>query len=187
MPIYTASKHHKGYVQKGIELENGKEYLIKVYSTEYVPSVDIAERYFLTIGIPYIAEYDEYEMDYRPSQAYYVPADTTKTFYINVSDNAIPNSARASNLTDVHFSTGRTTESVYITLCTVTSPNGKTFTLKNGHFREFEKISPVNYLENFDSVSIKGTWKVTVRTSKSMNLYFKIIGFCDCIMGHYGN
>ena len=180
----NGTTQYYGYVQKGLELENGKEYLIKVYSRVHISTTSTNDRYFFSVGLPYISRH---KMEYYPTKAYYVPANSMRTFYINVTDTTIPNSARASVGTGVYFSTGKGTESIYITSCKITAPNGQTFTLNNGYYTKFEQTSPINYFENINHVPIKGTWKVTVKTSKSLNLYFKIIGYCDYIMGYEGN
>lgn len=175
---------YTGYVQKGLDLEAGKDYLIKFYSTSHIASTDITEGYYVSIGYPFLTTQ---KFDYTP-QTFYVPANTTKTFYINVSDSAIPTSARAEGGTAVYFTAGSSSNNAYITSCKITAPNGYTFTPTNGAYRgKFVQPSPVNYLTDPNHVPIRGTWKVTIRTSKSLNFKFYFTGYYYMIMGNDGN
>ncbi|MDE6954398.1 MAG: hypothetical protein K2P18_01345 [Oscillospiraceae bacterium] len=175
---------YTGYVQKGLELENGKDYLIKFYSTSHIATTNLSDHYYISIGYPFLTT-----QKFRyTAHKYYVPANTTKIIYINVTDPAIPKSARLGGNSAVHFTTDSSLNDAYITSCKMTAPNGFTFTLLNGSKRGgFVQPSPVNYLSDINHVPVHGTWKVTIRTSKSLNLEFYFTGYYDIIMGKDGN
>lgn len=175
---------YMGYVQKGLELENGKEYLIKFYSTSHIAATGPSEPYYISIGYPFLTTQ---KFNYTP-RTFYVPANTTKTFYINVTDTSIPKSARIGQNTAVHFTSNSSANNAYVTSCSITAPNGFTFTLLNGSkYGGFVQPSPVNYLSDPRHVPVHGTWKVTIRTSKSLNFKFYFSGYYDIIMGKDGN
>lgn len=175
---------YTGYVQKGLELENGKDYLIKFYSTSHIATTALSDHYYVSIGYPFLTDQ---KFSYT-AHKYYVPANTTKTFYINVTDTAIPKSARLGGNSAVHFTAGSSLNDAYVTSCKITAPNGFTFTLLNGSKRGgFVQPSPVNYLSDPNHVPVHGTWKVTIRTSKSLDFKFYFTGYYDIIMGKDGN
>ena len=75
----------------------------------------------------------------------------------------------------------------YVESCKIVTPNGMTVTPTNGRFSKFEEPSSLNYLKDTNHVPIAGTWKVTIRTSKSLYFDFALTGYCDIILGKSGN
>lgn len=178
-----ADSTYQGHVQKGLELEKGKDYLIRFYTTSYISTTKPSDTYAISIGYPFITSY---KLD-CPSQQFYVPANTTKTFYIDVSDPNIPSSARANCQTTVRFTAGSSLNNTYVKSCQITAPNGYTFYTSGGLYHGFENPSTANYLTDSNHVPIRGTWKVTIRTSKAFTFYFRISQYCAIILGNDGD
>lgn len=172
---------YQGYVQKGLELENGKEYLIRFYSTSYISDTD--DTYGISIGYPFITNY-KYNSH---AQKFYVPANTTKTYYIDIPDSDVPASARANSTTSVLFTTGSSSGDACVKSCKITAPNGYTFFTNGGRYQRFEEPSIADYLTDPSHVPIRGRWEVTIRTSKANTFSFKICNYCSIILGNDGN
>jgi len=176
--IYT------GYVQKGLDLEAGKEYFIKFYSTSTSPAQNATDVYYIHMGLP---DLTSQKLQYNAPKSFYVPANRTVTFNIEVPDDKFLPSARAGSTTNVIFSSDSSMNNTYVESCKIVTPNGMTVTPTNGRFSKFEEPSSLNYLKDTNHVPIAGTWKVTIRTSKSLYFDFALTGYCDIILGKSGN
>ena len=176
--IYTA------YVQKGLNLEAGKDYFIKFYSTSTLPDNPTDPHYYIHMGLPCLTTQKIY---YEAPQSFYVPANRLVTFNIEVPKGTFLPSARACALTDVLFTSDSSMNNTYVESCKIVTPNGITVTPTNGRFSKFEEPSSLDYLENKNHIPLEGTWKVTIRTSKSLYFNFGLRGYCDIIQGKSGN
>ena len=175
---------YSGYVQKGLDLEPGKDYLIRFYSTSPIAAEKITDFYNIYIGLPAIALVD---INVTAPSKFYVPANTTKTFTIDVNDASILSSARLNPRSTVSFSAGSSMENSYVSSCVVTAPNGQSFVLKNGKYSSFNYPNVVNYLASKDNIPVHGTWTVKIRTTKSQYFTFGIRGMVSTIQGNSGN
>ena len=175
---------YEAYVQKGLNLEAGKDYFIKFYSTSALPVNPTDPYYYIHMGLPCLTSQ---EIRYNAPKSFYVPANRIITFNIEVPKGTFLPSARACKLADVVFSANSSMDNTYVESCKIVTPNGITVTPTNGRFSKFEEPSSLDYLENKDHVPLEGTWKVTIRTSKSLYFNFRLSGYCDIIQGNSGN
>jgi len=173
---------YEGYVEKKLSLENGKEYLIRFYSTSEIRPEKLTDYYNIYIGIPYITTY---KMNIK-SSTFTIPANTTKTFTFEVSD--IPKSARLGGSTSVDFSTNSFASNIYITSCIITAPNKYSFSAVNGSKQGFAEADILNFINSPNNVPINGKWTVSIRTSKTLSdVSFRIKGYARIIVSNDEN
>ncbi len=180
----VSSYSYVGYVQRGLNLEPGRDYFIRFYSTLDTPVTDSSARYYIHIGLPCLTTQD---VKYNAQQSFYVPANRTVTFTINVPKDTFLPSTRANAMTAVYFSANSSMENAYVDSCTITTPNGQKVTPLNGRYSHFETPSSINYLTDENHVPLTGNWKVTIRTSKSLYFQFALGGSSEIILGESGN
>lgn len=172
---------YESYVQYGVELDAGRDYLIQFYSNSAIAPDSLEDFYNIFIGLP---SFNSQKISLKSTSTYTVPANTTKTYRFNVTAGG--NTPTAGNQTKVSFSTSSVADNAYITSCIITAPNGYSFPALNGSYSSFDNPDVINYLTNPNNVPINGTWTVSIRTSKALSgLSFKISGYTRVIMGNY--
>ena len=170
---------YSGYVQQGLNLEAGKSYLIKFFTTSPITPKSVTDYYNIYIGLP--ATTSE-KISYKSPSSYSVPAYTTRTFTFNVS--GLPDTGRLYSSTVVGFTTSSSLDNSYITNCTITAPNGYTFPTVHGSKTSFAEVDVTDYFGNPNNTPLNGKWTVTITSSKSLSgLTFKIGGWARTILG----
>lgn len=181
---YYSNGEYLDVVQMRLDLEVGKDYVIRFYSTSYVPVSDEDlwnSLYTIWIGLPY---FKNQSVSYT-SPAYSLPKNTTRTFTFDVS--GFPDSMRADDMTRFNVK-GSSTGGISATSCRITAPNGYTFTAPYGSASGLPFPTLYNYLDSPSNIPINGTWKVTVSSIKDIpNLRFYISGAALQIVGNHGN
>lgn len=179
--INDTGAYFLGYVTARLDLERGKDYVIRFYTTAPIKA-DAQEYYQIHIGDPY---YYWEQVDFKSSSSYSVSANAQRTFRFNIS--GFPSSARAER-TMIAFNASSSVNNAAITSCVITAPNGKqcvatAFGRYSGNF----SFDPLDYFGS-SNTPLNGQWTVTIKTSKALSgLQFKIMSHYIRIVGKPGD
>lgn len=170
-----------GVVQAGINLEPGHDYFIRFYCTTPIRSEGTSNIYNIFIGHPNLVSY---KSDYK-SAAYSIPANTTKTIKIHISE--FPLSARASRNTVLKFTPYSSSMEPNFKSCKITAPNGYSFFAQYGHYSSFNYPNPINFLGDPNNIPINGDWTITVSTTQAVSRATLRFSHARIIDGNFGN
>lgn len=179
---YHSSTFWTHCCEKLFELESGHDYLIRIQSSSKV-STTYDDKYSISVGLP-MAIYKT--IDVKTTQTYSIPANTAKTFMINVSGE--PNSSRLGKGAIISFRPSSIVDNVAITSLRITAPNGKVLTgASYGDYTHDRDINFDEYLTGPDNITVNGTWKVTITANKAISkIKFSIYGSRYYIPGQVG-
>ena len=179
--MQESSTLYQGFVQKRLDLERGKDYFICFYSTTYRQVESIWDTYNIWIGYPYfLSDTSGYK-----SATYSIPANTTRTFTFNVS--GVPKSMRADPSTYFQATGNGKYMDTRVSSCTITAPNGYSFTAQFGYKSGLPYPVIFNYLNNPSNIPINGKWTVKVTTSAAIPDWRFVIYGGTSIVGNDGN
>lgn len=171
-----------GYCEKLFKLESGHDYFIQIQSTSKV-SGKSADTYTVSVGLPKATSIG---YNINPTKTYSIPANTAKTFMIDVS--GYPSSARLARGVVISFRPDDSSDYIEISSLRITAPNGKVLTgAKYGEYIHYEDMDFNDYLTSPNNIALNGTWKVTITAKRAISkIKFSIVGTGYYIPGQVG-
>lgn len=157
------------YVEKGLDLVPGKEYLISIYSVLTI-TPDLDDFYGIRIGLPTLILK---EITNGTTSAYSIPANKMTHFTFDIS--GFPESARAGMTMIVAFNTANTVRDLSINYCVITDPHGNKFIPETrGRYTKF-KVDPIDFWGRHNT-PLNGRWTVDIKSSESLSgLKFRML------------